>query len=326
MPERASLLQATQIGIEVTPGTAVAANKRLLATSIDAGIEADVKLFRPMGQKFSTLAALGKESVSGDISGQLSYTDWVYLMAGGIAYAAPAQQAATTAYKWTASMAQAVEDTIKTYTVEVGGAIRAHKFAHAMINNLGYTVNHDEVNVKGSIIGHALTDGITMTATPTDIALVPVLPTQFDVYMDTTSAGLGTTKLTRAFDIDFETGDRFEPVWAIDSAQSSFATYVEAEMEPKLSFKAAADAVGMSLLTNMRAGTKTFIRVKATGSLIASTYYYTFQHDLCCVVSAAQKFEDMDGVYAIGWELTPVYDSGWGKSMEFQITNMLTAL
>lgn len=326
MPERASLLQTVQLGVESTPGTSVAADKRLLATSIEAGIEADIKLFRPQGQKFNTLGALGKETSGGDISGVLSYTDFVYLMAGAIAYAAPAQQAATAAYKWTAAMAQAVEDAIKTYTIEIGGTVRAHKFVHGMINNLGYTVNRDEASVKGSVIGRAISDGITMTATPTDIALLPVLPTAFDVWMDPTSVALGTTKMTRVFDIDFETGDRFEPVWAIDSAQNSFVTYVEKAPEPKLSFKMAADAAGMALLTNMRAGTKTFIRIKAVGPLIASTYYNTFQHDLCCIVSNAEKFEDQDGVYAIGWEFTPTYDATWQKAFEFQVTNTLTTL
>lgn len=326
MPERASLLQASQWGVEVTPGTGVASNRRLLGTSVDVGIKADIKSFRPMGQKFSTLAALGKEWVEATLSGQLCYTDWIYLMASGVAYAAPAQQAATIAYKWTGTPVQAVEDTIKTYTVEMGGTVRAHKFSHGMVNNLGYTITRESCDLKGSMIGQRITDGATMTGSPTDVALEPVLPTAVDVTLDTTSAGLGTTKLLRVLSVDFETGDRFSPVWTVDSAQTSFATYVESEPTPKFMLKQAADAAGMARLTDMRAGTKAFIRVKGTGALIASTYYYTFQHDICGVVSDVSDFSDEDGVYAIEWTFTPTYDSTWTKAYEFQITNALTAL
>jgi hypothetical protein len=326
MPERATLLQTTQIGVESTMGTSVAANKLLLGTSIEAGIRADVKTYRPYGQKFATVTALGKEWMEATISGPLTYTDWTYLMASGIAYAAPAQQAATAAYKWTASMAQAAEDTIKSYTVEIGSPTRAHKFTHGLVNNIGYTINRDEATIKGSMIGQRISDGITMTASPTAIALVPVVPTQVDVTLDATSGGLGTTKLTRVLSVDFETGDRYSPVWPVDSAQTSFATYTEKELSPMLKLKMEADAAGMARLTEMRNGTKAFIRVKGTGALIASTYYYTFQHDICGIVSDVSDFSDEDGLYAIEWTFTPVYDSGWAKSMEFQITNTLTAL
>lgn len=326
MPERATLLQTTQLGVETTMGTSVAANKLLLGTNIEVGIKAEINTYRPFGQKFATVTTLGKEWAEAQISGPLTYTDWTYLMAGGIAFAAPAQQSTTAAYKWTAAMAQTAEDTIKSYTVEVGSPVRAHKFTHALVNNLGYTINRNEAMVKGSMIGQRISDGITMTASPTAVALIPAMPTHFEVDLDPTSAALGTTKLLRVLEIDFETGDRYSPVWTVDSAQTSFTTYTEKEPDPKFKLKLAADSVGMARLTEMRNGTKAFIRVKGTGALIASTFYYTFQHDLCGIVSDVSDFSDEDGLYAIEWTFTPVHDSSWGKAMEFQITNTLTAL
>lgn len=326
MPERATLLQTTQIGVETTMGTAVAANKLLLGTSIESKIEAEVKTYRPFGQKFATVTALGKEWASASLSGPLTYTDWTYLMASAIAYGAPVQQAATTAYKWTASMSQTTVDTIKSYTVEIGDTNRAHKMAHVLVNNLGYTINRDEATIKGSIIGQRISDGITMTGSPQGVLLRPVLPTQIDVTLDSTYGALGTTKLLRVLSVDFETGERYSPVWPVDSAQTSFATYTEKEPAPKLKIKMAADSVGMARLTEMRDSTKVFIRIKGTGALIASTYYDTFQHDVCGIVSEVSDFTDEDGLYAIEWTFTPVYDFTWGKSMEFQIINSLTAL
>lgn len=326
MAERASLLQTVQIGLETTSGTSVSAGKRLSATSIEPSVQTNIRAFKPMGQKFTTVSALGKEWVEAPISGQLSYTDWVYLAASGLQYTAPVQQGVTTAYLWANTPGQSAEDTVKTYTIEVGGTQRAHKFSYGLVRNLGYTITREEATIKGSMLGQRISDGITMTATPTDIELVPVLPTQVSIYMDSTVGGIGTTKLLRVLSIDFETGDRFGPVWPIDAAQTSFAAHVETEPDANFKIKMEADAVGMGLLTSLRAGTKQFFRVAAIGSLIASTYYYTWQHDICGTVSEVSEFSDEDGVYAIEWTFDATYDSTFTKAFSFNTTNMLTAL
>lgn len=326
MTDRASLHQGVQIGVETTPGTAVDANKKLLATTIEPSVQADIQTFRPMGGKFSTLAALGKEWSKANISGQLVYTDIVYLLASCMNYAAPAQQGATTAYKWSFSPGQNDVDTIKTYTIEAGGSVRAHKIAYGLVTNIGYSISREKSEVKGEMIGQRLTDGITLTASPTELALQPVLPTEVDVFLDSASGGLGTTKLLRVLSLDFELGDRFGPVWPIDSAQTSFAAHVETEPKATMKMLMEADSVGMGLLTPMRAGDKRFIRIKATGPTIATPYTYLFQHDICGIVSEVGEFSDQDGVYAIEWTFTMTHDATWGKSMNLEVNNTLSAL
>lgn len=326
MAERASLLQTVQLGVETTPGTGVAANKLLGGTSIEPAVKANIRKFKPTGQKFSTVSALGKEWVEAPITGILSYTDWVYLAASGIQYTAPAQQEATAAYLWANNPSQTAADTVKTYTVEAGGAVRAHEFSYGLVRNLGYTITRDEATVKGNMIGRRLTDGITMTSTPTAIALKPVLPTDISVYMDDDSGDFGTTKLLRVLSMDFETGDRFGPVWPIDAAQTSFAAHVEVEPAAKFKMLLAADDVGMALLATMRTGDKKFIRVEAVGVNIASTYDYTWSHDICGTVSEVGEFKDEEGIYAIEWTFDATYDASWGKAFAFNTINELTVL
>lgn len=326
MPERASLHQGVQVGVEVTPGTAVSANKKLQSISIDPSISADIKTFRPMGGKFSTLAAIGKEWTKAKLSGQLVYTDVVYLLSSCMSYAAPAQQAATAAYKWTFAPGQSDVDTVKTFTVEAGGSVRAHKMAYGLCNQFGYKITRDEANVSGEMMGQRLTDGITLTASPTSLALQPVLPTQVNVYLDGASGDLGTTQLLRALAVDFELADRFGPVWPLDSSQASYATHVETE--PKATFKLLmeADSVGMGLLTHMRSSAKRFLRVAATGPVIEGAYNYSFIHDLCGIVSEVSEFSDQDGVYAIEWTFNVTYDATWTKAMQLEVINTLTGL
>ncbi|MCE7982542.1 MAG: hypothetical protein DYG89_15230 [Caldilinea sp. CFX5] len=326
MPERASISQVVQIGVEVTPGTAVAANRKLNATQISPSIQTAVKMYRPLGGKFATVGAQGKEWTQAGVEGQMVYTDIVYPLSSILNYAAPVQQGVTAAYKWTFTPSQSAEDTAKTYSVEVGSAVRAHEMVYGIFDSWGYALSRDEIKVKGSMIGQRLIDGITLTASPTEIALQPVLPTEVSVYLDATAAGLGTTKLLRVFGYDYEIASKVGPVWAIDAAQTSWAAHVE--LEPKAQFKLllAADAVGMGLLTQLRAGTKRFIQVKAVGPVIAAPHTWLFQHSLCGIVTGVSEFKDQDGVYAIEWTFDQVHDATWGKSTEIQVNNTLTTL
>lgn len=329
MAERASVFQTVQFGIEVTPGSAVAANRKFASVSITPGIEVDIKKYRKMGSKWNRLSIIGKEWVTAEISGPLTYTEWPYLAANCLAYAAPVQQGATAAYKWTNNPADDQADVTKTFTIEQGGTVRAHSFPYAQLDSLGYSINRTsgEATIKGSLIGQRLSDGITMTASPTELALEPVLPDDICIYADDSAAALGTTKLTRALKADWMIDNRFGPIFPIDCALTSFAATVEQEdMEAKFDLLMAADTQGMGLLTTMRAGSKKFIRVVGTGSLIATPYTYVWQHDMCLTVSGVKKFEDDEGIYAIGWEFTVTYDATWGKAMQFDTTNAITTL
>ncbi len=329
MAERTSITQITQVGVEATPGTGVAASKLLQAVSIEPAIKANIKTFKPLGQKYATIAALGKEWVEAKISGDVAcYNHLAYLLSSVLAYAAPVQQGGTAAYLWTFTPAQSAEDTIKTFTVEQGSAVRAGKFVYGLVKDLSLKFSRESISVDGSMLGQAYQDGITMTASPTAVPVQPILPTALDVYLDSTSANIGTTKLTRALSGQFTISDRFGPLWAINSTVSGFAAHVETEPKAQLKLLVEADASGMGPLTAMRGGDKRYIRLKAVGPLIADSYYCTFQLDLCGMVSGVGEFSDEDGVYGIEWTFDAAYDPSWssGQAMQVQLTNVLSTL
>jgi len=329
MAERTSITQVTQVGVESVPGTGVAANKLFQALSIEPAIKADIKTFKPLGAKYATIAALGKEWVEAKITGDVAcYNHLAYLLSGVLAYAAPVQQGGSAAYLWTFTPAQSAEDTIKTFTVEQGSSARAGKFTYGLVTEFGLKFDREKIEVSGSMLGQAYQDGISMTTSPTAIPIQPILPTALDVYLDATSASIGTTKLTRALSGEFGISDRFGPLWTINSAVSGFAAHVEQAPKAQLKLMVEADATGMGPLTAMRAGDKRYVRLKAVGPLIASTYYYTFQMDICGVVSDVGEFSDEDGVYAIEWTFDVAYDSAWssGRAMQVQLTNTISAL
>lgn len=328
MTERATIFQTVQIGVEGTAGTAAAANKKLLALGISPAVKAETLPFRAMGNKFRSLVVPGKEWVTAKLSGVATYTDLIYALASVLAYAAPVQQESTAAYKWTFAPDTDAADTVKTFTVEQGSTERAHRFTNGLVTALTLAFSRSGIEVSGEMLGRALSDGITMTESPTEIALVPVLPTQVDVYLADTQAGLDeASALSRVLTAEWAISNRFGPVFPLATASGTgFAATVETEPATSLKLKMEADAEGMALLTTLRAGSSKFVRIKATGDEIDDPYYYDFQLDFAGKVEDVSDFSDEDGIFAIEWTLSAVHDSTWAKAMQIDIINELTAL
>lgn len=322
MTERATIFQSVQVGVEATPGTSVAANRSLQSISIEPAIKAEVKAFRPMGNKFPTISALGKEWSESKISGQPTYDELAYLFSSLVSYAAPT---GTTEKTWAFAPASNNPDTVKTFTVEQGGSVRAHKFTNGIVTGLTLGFTREEISLNGTMLGAALQDGITMTGSPTAVPLIPVLPTQVKVYLADTAAGLaGATALTRPLSVEWSLTDRFGALFVLNGSTSFVSTL---EKEPKLAckLKMAANAEGMGLLAQLRNGASKFLRIEATGPVI-TTNPHKLTIDTAVKVTNVSDFSDEDGVYAIEWELTGVHDATWGKAFNIGLVNTLAAL
>lgn len=329
MPEILYATRGTQIGVESTPGTGVAANHKLQGISISPAIKLDIQTYRALGNKFMAIAAPGNEYVTAKLSGFPTYDEIGYLLAG-ICYAAPAQQGGTAAYKQTCAPALSAADAYKAFSVEQGDSTRAQKFYGAHVNDLNFEVSREGIGLDGSLIGLALQDNITMTAGPTVFPMIPILPTQFDVKLVATNqAGLaGSSALTRCKSASFGFGGKWLAPVFLGSAQTGFIPGVE-NPEPKVTskLKLAMDSTGMGLLTQMRAGSSLWIRIKATGALIAGAYYYDMQTDISCkIVGEPSEPTNEQGIACVEWQLEAAYDSTWGKTIQIDLINTQTAI
>lgn len=326
MPERATVHQVVQIGPEVTPGTPVAADVKLQAISIEPSIQADITTIRPMGGKFPTQTALGREWVGGRLSGQAAYDDLAYILASLLTNPTPVLEGSVDGWSRTFTPSQGSPDSNVTYTVEFGSSVRAARFSYGLVTSLGLNFTRQSVEVSGAILGQQLDDGITMTASPTELDVVPVLPTDVCVYMDTDYASLGTTKLTRALQANLQIGDRFSALWTLDCDVDGYAAHVERVPTSSLQLMVEADAAGMALLDYMRAASKVYVRIEATGPEIEAGTNYRLTIDLACSVSAVSEFRDHEGVYAIQWTLQPVHDADWGQALQIELVNNVATL
>lgn len=328
MAERTTVTQVVQIGLETTEGTAVAAGKTLPSINILPAIAGNVDAFTSIGNKWPTIHVLGEEWSASAISGKPTYDEVVYLLSSLLSKVTPAQQSGTTAYKSTASPSSTAPDTIDTFTIENGSSVRAHKSAGNFVSDLTLTFSRSAIDLSGTMMGKAITDGITLTASPTAVPQIPLLPAEIEVWLDTTAAGLGTTKLLRVLSGSIQVNNRFGPLWVADRSQASYVAHVELPIAGQVKLMLEADAAGMALLTNMRAGSSMFMRFKTTSSQLAGTAIpYSFQWDNALqVASPPSSFQDQSGVYAIEWTFDIVHDPTWGKATTVDIVNTRTAL
>lgn len=324
MPERATISQICNIGVEGTAGTAVAANKRLTGLGFSMGVKTGIRSYRAAGYKYGATSALNQEWAEGTFEGPLTYNELAYLLCGAVKNVSPTTVADSRV--WTFQPSSTAEDAVKTFTIEQGSAVRAQRVAYGLITGLNMSFGFEGADVSAPVLAKSITDAHSLTASPTEVALVPVTRPQVTVKLATTAAGLGAASaLTRVAKVDWNLSDRYGPVWALNGT-ADWATHVE--VEPKLEVKLLmqADAVGMGPLTDMRANTTTFLRIEAVGPAIgANTYKLTIDTALR-VAGDPSELRDEDGVFAIEWTFNAFHDVTWTRAFEVVLINTLSAL
>jgi hypothetical protein len=321
----ATIYQTAQIGVEVTAGTSIAANKKLSSVGFTFSPNPDIQVFRAAGSKYPSVATLNREWTEIDLDGAITYTEIVYLLSGILEKAAIVTTAPATTWTFTPGTSSA--DIIQTYTIEQGSAGRAHKASYVLINDLTLSFARDESTISGSAIGTAIVDGITLTPTPTEIALIPVAGPQVKVYAaDTVAALTGATALDGAISVEWSLTNRFGPAWFLNGL-TAYTQHVELEPTLELTLMQEADSEGMSLLPIMRTGATKFIRIEATGAVIGAgpgTYKLTI--DTACKVTDIGDFSDEDGVYAIEYTLGGFHDAVLGGACKVVVVNDIATL
>ena len=331
MSERAAALQAVQIGKEAVAGTPVAANKVLntledLSPAVQVNVDQDRV---PTGTKFPTYVIPGREWVQAGFTGQQSYGELPYFLAGIFGPAGVAPAGAGAAKTWDFVPSRAAQDFPATFTIEQGNPERAHRYSYGFLSELGLRFTPDEATMSGTIMARNFADNIgAMTAAPTSPELVPIMPHQVAIYLDPLSANIGTTKLTRAFACDISVSDKYSALYTIDRANArGFAGLVERRPAITMGLTMEADAAGMGNLTRLRNGDSVFARVEAIGGQIgAGPATYLFTWDMALKVVDMGDFGDEQDTVANDWTFRAVWDVAWGKSVDVQVVNQVAAL
>lgn len=326
MAHRSTISQSAQIGVETVKGTLVPANKQLSSIRISPSIQAETDQFKSTGSKYSNLTVLNREWTEFGIEGKPTYDELVYLLSCIVATPV-ITVSGTTGHLFTHTPLTYAEDAVKSLSMEFGSAVLAERWAYGMLKEVGITFSRDAIDLSGSGFAMPIEDGITMTATPTALPMVPLLPGKLDFFLDSSAANLGNTKLLATKSIDWKFADRFDPAWFVNSAINGFGAHIEIDPTNELTLACEADAVGMGFLTQLRANTVKFLRITCTGPQIgAGPAIYSATFDFCVAVNAGTDLKDADGVFGSEWPLTVTHDPTWGKAFEVKIINSLTTL
>lgn len=329
----ASMRQLSQFGKEVTYGTPVVTGmKRFTSFGLAASPNMGVATATPRGQTTATQGWISREDSSFSIEGGvLSYDEVVYLLESVCKVAGAATTTGTTGKQRIYTIDQFVADTFQSYTIQngfFGSPNRVYQANGATVNEWGFEVSStdDTIGMTGSLVGWQLaTQGspATGTATPYTVAI----PKQFTLGYAATGTGLSSaTNVTNAFTAGFNISDRRSLVRYLGNATGNPSDVVETT--PGLSFNltlADETAPVDTFLTNARAGSKQFFRLKGTGAVIgAGPATYSFQLDISTVLSDSPSVSDQDGVQVVTFPYTAAYDSTWGKIFEITTVNALT--
>ena len=276
-PQRAFINQTLQFGLEVTPGTNVAAAKKLQCFDIILGMMADVNSYTPTGRKYPAIVIENSEWVEGTMSGILDYNGLVYPLSGVCgAPVITAHGASLIAKDWTITPPLTGSVQPQTYTIEqgennaFGNAIYNHKVNYGLFSELGYKIDRKAgATVSGKLLAQQLQTAITMTASPTAIAIQPSAGKHFNVFLDTTFANLGVTQIvTEDMSVDFAFANVYAPFFPLNRANLGFTAHVDTKPTAILKLLLQADATGMTPLTYLENGTTVFIQINGQGIVI----------------------------------------------------------
>src|SRR6266705_3417003 len=282
--ERSAINQTLQFGLESTPGVNVAANKSIQCFAIVFGPMDDATEFSATVRKYPSIVIENSEWVEGTLTGSLDYNGIVYALSGVCGAATiGAHGSSATAKDWLFVPPLTGSVQPQTYTVEqgennsFGNAIYNHKVNYMLISELGYKGDRKTgFNVSGKVLAQALQRAITMTSTPTTVAIQPSAGKHFNIYLDPTSAALGRAQLLKVLDVDYAFTGLYGMFFPLNRANLGFTGHVDLNPGCTIKMLLEADAIGMTPLTNLQAGSTQFLRVQGQGAIIDNIQTLTF--------------------------------------------------
>jgi hypothetical protein len=327
MAGRGSVNRQVQVGVETTPGTPVPANKLLPSMSLTITPVLETKDFRAQGFKSTTAVQTVKAFGDVSLTGPLNYTEIVYLLNMLVTGVITTPGGGTLSRNHTFSPVVTGTDAFKTLTIEEGDPTAATQISNAFMPDFNFIVGNGGIDVGGKLNGRSPTV-VSLTASPTAIAQLPVSPREVDIYIDPTFGALGTTKVSDGLGLDFGIASKQVMKWVLNTSFQSFKETVEVVPANSFSFTTEHNAQSRAIFGGITGTTNPvqYMRFKATGAIIEAAIPYLFQLDVPVKVKAMAQ-EDSDGVWAYKYTCSPIYDISFGNKMwEILVRNTITAL
>jgi hypothetical protein len=169
---------------------------------------------------------------------------------------------------------------------------------------------------------------VTLTASPTTIAQLPIGPREIDIYIDSTFANIGTTKVSDALSYSFSIANKQVKKRVLNTTYQSFKEPIEAAPTLQAGFVTEHNLQSRNLFASVTAASNPvqYVRLKSTGAIIEGAIPYSLQLDVAAQVIDMNQ-QEVESVWGYEYVLNPVYDSAFGnKIFDIEVVNTITAL
>jgi hypothetical protein len=220
-------------------------NRRLLGLTLDIDAQVSRNKNFAQGYNFPSSTTLDKDSTEGDLGGALVFDELHVPLSMALGTVTPTTLTPVTAIQWVWTIPNSGNITPKSAKIEKGDTTTAESFTGAILTDIDFSWNRDGVDIGGTMIGTKLNESATLTVggvtVPPQIALDPA---KIGCFIDTTSAGLGGTRMLRSFEGGFSLGGLFSPIWPLNELKASFDGVISLQPDSESTITLMANAAG----------------------------------------------------------------------------------
>ncbi len=324
----------TQVGIEVTPGTAVAATQQLAGVMFADTPKINTYQTRRQGHGYPSSSVRGQGMTDLALSSDYCcFNSIVYLLSSLLGAATITTPGGGTDSRAWAFAAKLIDLALgKTLTVERGptGASAGRKYSYVAIDALTLSGTKDKVYISG---GHAfareINKAVTLTANVPELPCVSMAGVNANVYLDTASANIGTTQLVLS-EWSAVFSNFYLPKYDVNRAQTSYDKLVPAVPQIQLTFKVEANSTAWDFFDYLEQGALVYPRIEIIGPLIEAAINHALVIDAAAFVQSNDGFGDDQGVEALTFtgivSGDPNFGTAPGTALTATVTNKLTSL
>lgn len=319
------LQQQTSKGVAAT-----AAMKRHQALKMRPAYRTEQDKFRGAGSRFTTAIIRNSEMGAPVFEAPQDFnglTPILQSVLGKVTPTVPGGATKAKQWKWAVDPYAAIDYAL--FTAIWGDATKAWQLLDLVFTNFGFTFNRGQLSFDVGAISKKPTTGATLPATGVvDVPAAPIPARGYRVFMDSTWATLGTTRLLGVYEGGFTVGETYVPDWTVNDLNASYDDVVEAEETDYTSrLVLRADAAGVAAIGDWENDVMKFLRVKTTGPLIEAGQNYSLQLDMAVKILNPGEIgaapNSPTRTIPFDFEIMP--DPTSGKALEVTLINQLAA-
>lgn len=323
-----------QLGLETTAGTNVTAGKRLTSIGWELSRDGTYRFYRHPGNKYARTGVRHRRWSVGPYTGILDYNHAPYPLASICGHSGTPTTVDTSGKRWLFQPNPSTADASKHYTMQQGDSTAAEEAAYGTFTGINIDFGEGEdggIDIGGDVMAQAIDGSVSLDSVSATITDAPVSIADLDWYVDSTYAGIGTTKLTDVLRATLNIPSKLGPKFVQNTSYGSFRELVEGALEDaQLTITAENNSQTRALIDAMDTDSLPvrYFQCKALGNVIgATTQQEQFKGNFACKLAGAPRtIRNVQRVMAYELPLKLVDDATMGRPFEFDIINTLSAL